>query len=89
MIDVDGALIPNRKDGMPSKKVIDAINKASKIIKVGLATSRPMSLVDGILKMANFSGVSILQGGAQIIDTTSRKILWEKGIPHEDIKKTC
>lgn len=86
MIDVDGTLVPNRKDGMPSKKVIEAINKASKIMKVGLATSRPMFLVDDILKMANFSGVSILQGGAQIIDTTSRKILWEKGIHREDIR---
>ena len=45
MIDVDGTLIPNKRDGMPSERVTRAIAKGSEILHVGIATSRPIFLL--------------------------------------------
>lgn len=73
IVDVDGTLIPNRRDGMPSKRVTEAINKASKLIHVGVATSRCLPVLGHIFDHLNLSGPSIINGGAQIIDVRSKK----------------
>ncbi|MEK7517923.1 MAG: HAD family hydrolase [Patescibacteria group bacterium] len=84
MLDVDGTLIPNKKDGVPSEKVIKAVTKANKILHVGVATSRPYFILNHILDRLNLSGPSIINGGSQIIDTKSQKSLWEKTIENKD-----
>src|ERR1035437_2578122 len=85
--DIDGTLIPNRRDGKPSKKVIEAVNKASQKIHFGVATARPFFLTKPITDNFQLSGPSIIHGGAQIIDLTSGKILKEQKIAAEDILK--
>lgn len=85
--DIDGTLVPNSESGMPSKKVTEAINKASKIIHFGVATARPYFLVKPIIKDLQLSGPSIISSGAQIIDLTSGKILREQKIAGTDILK--
>jgi len=87
IVDVDGTLIPNKRDGMPSKKVTGAIAKASKILYVGVATSRPYFLLAHIVDHLKLSGPSIIVGGAQVIDTTSKKILFEQSLLKEDVLK--
>lgn len=87
ILDVDGTLIPKRHYGIPSKKLIETIRRARKLIHIGLATSRPLSYLTNILDRIEFSGPSIISGGAQIIDFPSQKIIWEKHLEIEDVKK--
>jgi len=84
IVDVDGTLIPNKRDGMPSKKVTDVIAKASKLIRIGVATSRPYYMLAHIVDHLKLSGPSIINGGSQIIDTNSQKSLWGKTIDAQD-----
>ncbi len=87
ILDVDGTLIPNKRSGMPSKKVTASISKASKLIHIGVATGRPYFLLSHIVNHLKLSGPSIILGGAQIIDTTSKKFLLEKPLLIEDVYK--
>lgn len=86
IFDVDGTLILNKEDGIPSKKVAGAIIKAKKILHVGIATSRPHSFLVNIIKPLNLSGPSIINAGARVVDLPSRKILWEQTINAKSIK---
>jgi hydroxymethylpyrimidine pyrophosphatase-like HAD family hydrolase len=85
IVDVDGTLVPNKREGMPSKKVTDSIAKASKILHVGVATSRPYFILTHIVDHLKLSGPSIAVGGAQIIDTTSKKIIFEQQLLIQDV----
>lgn len=85
MLDLDGTTVPNRRDGMPSKKVTDAILKASKVLHVGLASSRPVFLMRDIVDYLNLSGPSIANGGAQVIDFSLKKTYYRQPIESKDI----
>ncbi len=85
--DVDGTLIPNRRDGMPSKKIIEAVNKASDKIFIGIATARSYWQIAHILDVFKFSAPCIITGGAQIIDPKTRKTYVERNISKEDINQ--
>lgn len=85
--DVDGTLVPNKRDGRPSQKVIEAISKAKDVVHVGLATSRPFFLVKDIINMLDLSGPLIISGGTLIYDARSEEILWEKYIDGDTTMK--
>ncbi len=87
MIDVDGTLIPNRADGMPSKKVTKAVGLAAKLLHVGVASSRPLFLLPHIFDHLKLSGPSIINGGAQIVNITSQKIYYRQPLETADIGK--
>ncbi|MDP3987767.1 MAG: HAD-IIB family hydrolase [Candidatus Levybacteria bacterium] len=89
LLDVDGTLIPNKRDGMPSEKVTRAIKEASKLIYVGLATSRPYSMLSHIYNHLDLSGPSIINSGSQIIDIKSRKIYIEHLLPEKEVFQIC
>lgn len=88
-MDVDGTLVLNKRDGMPSQAVKDAVKKASKILHVGVATGRPLFVVEDIARVLELSGPSIVAGGAQIVDMPSQKIMWEQPMKHEDVLEVC
>lgn len=85
--DVDGTLIPNKKEGMPSPRIKEAIKKAKKHLHVGVATSRPLFMLTEIFKYLEFSGPSIINAGSQVIDVKTKKILWEQPILLSDVPK--
>ena len=87
ILDVDGTLIPNKRDGMPSRKVKETINNARKIIHIGIATSRPIPMLSHIFKHLELSGPSIINSGARIIDASSKQVIKEQLLLTEDIKK--
>ena len=87
MIDVDGTLVPNKRDGMPSEKVKNAIEKASKKIHVGIATSRPEFIVNHIFADLNLSGPSIISGGARVIDVKTGKIYYDMPMVKKDVEQ--
>jgi len=85
--DIDGTLIPNSPHAVPSKKVIKTIKKASKIMHIGVATSRPMYHAKRIIKILDLSSPCIVGGGSQIFDPKTGKIIWEKRISTEELKQ--
>jgi 5-amino-6-(5-phospho-D-ribitylamino)uracil phosphatase len=85
--DVDGTLIPNKKDGLPSPAVIDAIIKSKDLIHVGIATSRPLFMLTKLFEKLPLSGPCVVSGGTQIYDATTKKVVWEKRLEVEKMEQ--
>ncbi len=85
MMDLDGTTVPNSTNGLPSLKVAEAIVKAQTKLHVGFITGRPYFHTKEIRGVVRFTGPSIASGGAQIVDTSSDEIMWERFIPSDDI----
>jgi hypothetical protein len=78
MIDVDGTLAISQENTMPSSRVTQAINKAKDKIHIGVATGRPLFLIEDILSHLELSGPSIVNDGGIVIDISTRKIHYER-----------
>lgn len=89
MLDVDGTIIPSKRNGIPSPAVIEALEKANKHLFVGLATSRPQKDLRLILKKIQLSGYSIITGGSQLLDTKTKKVVWEQAMDVQDVQAIC
>ncbi len=89
IFDVDGTLIPNAEDGMPSKKVTIAVKKASKKMYVGIASGRPYFMLSHIVKHLKLSGPIITNNGAKAFDVSTKKVIFEQLIERDDIIETC
>ncbi|MBI4079560.1 MAG: HAD-IIB family hydrolase [Candidatus Levybacteria bacterium] len=85
IVDVDGTLIPYTRNAVPSPKVTEAINRASKILHTGIATSRCYYASQHIIKHLNLSGPSILNGGAQIVDLSTLEHYYQQSLEQTDI----
>jgi hypothetical protein len=87
IFDLDGTAIPNRQDGMPSKRVIDVVKKVKEKIHVSAATGRGISLAGNIIKSLGLTAPCIVSGGTQVIDPVSGKVLWKKDMDKNQIEK--
>lgn len=85
--DVDGTLIPNKKDAQPSTAVIAAVTKAKGLIHIGVATSRPLFMLQNLFAKLPLSGPCVISGGSQIYDATTKKIVWEQRLEVEKIEE--
>jgi hypothetical protein len=91
-LDVDGTIIPYNVSftkALPSKKVTEAIKKASEKLTVCLATGRPYSYLSHVLNHLDLEGYAIINDGAQVIDIATRKVLYEKLMRKKDIIQIC
>lgn len=88
IFDLDGTAIPNRIDGTPSKRVIDAVKKAQqKGIKVSIATGRPLAKVRGIIQALGIESPCIIAAGTQIIDPVTEETLWKQELSLDQVKQ--
>lgn len=87
-IDVDGTLVPNASQNMPSERVTKAITEAKKKIHVGLVTGRPIRYVTHLLDFLDLSGPTIITDGAEVIDSKTRKVLFRKPLLKKDIEES-
>jgi 5-amino-6-(5-phospho-D-ribitylamino)uracil phosphatase len=87
IFDLDGTAIPNRRDGMPSRKVIQAVKKAVKNIHVSAASGRSIVLARPIITMLGLVDPCILSGGTEIMVPQTEKVLWEEFIPGESARQ--
>lgn len=78
ILDLDGTTIPSKADGVASKKVIETVHKAHNKILISVASGRPYYLAKKVLEDLNIDGPCVLDGGSQIMDVKTRKILFEK-----------
>lgn len=86
MLDLDGTTLPNRRDGLPSEKVIKAIAKAQKVINVCIVTARPFYVALPILELLKIASPCVIDGGAQVYDPISQKFLYEQHLEESDAK---
>src|SRR3989344_448451 len=87
ILDLDGTAIPNKKDGMPSKRLINVIKKIKNKVYVSAATGRAITSSRRIIKSLNLNSPCIISGGTQIIDPETEKILWEKDLDELQVEK--
>lgn len=83
--DIDGTLILNNPHATPSKKIISTVKKASKLIHVGVATSRPYHHAERIIDILNLTAPCIVGGGSQIVNPKTKKVVWEKRLKKDQI----
>lgn len=86
--DLDGTIVPNRADGLPSYKVVEAIRKATKRVFVCLATSRPLFMAQKIIDVLPLNGLCILNDATQIYDPTQKKIVETLFLSPESIRES-
>jgi HAD superfamily hydrolase (TIGR01484 family) len=87
MLDLDGTTVPNRRDGLPSQRVKNAISEANKSIHVGVVTGRPFYYAKEIMHSLSLTGPSIVNGGAMVINSTTDTVIWEKLIAENEFSK--
>jgi len=87
IFDLDGTAIPNTPNGMPSKQLIQVINKAQSSLKLCAATGRSITNAAAIIDCLKLVDPCIISGGTQIVHPASREILWEKKIAKTDVTK--
>jgi hypothetical protein len=88
ILDLDGTTIwHNSVKGMPSVKVVEAIEKARKKLFVGIATSRPYFSAKPIIDYLKLTGPCIVNSGAQIIDAPTGRIIKEQRLSYDDAKE--
>src|SRR5579871_3487803 len=85
LIDVDGTLVRNHPDGIPTIRVQQSITKAKKKLAVGIATNRSYDLLAPIFQTVDFSAPCAINGATQIIDPQTKQILWQQKILPQDI----
>jgi len=84
MLDVDGTLVENRQDALPSRRVTEAVEKAKNSIHICIVTGRPLYHMHKIFDHLQLSGIAILNGGTRIIELVSKKVLWERPMNYQD-----
>src|SRR5688572_13677482 len=86
IFDHDGTAIPNRRDGMPSERLVKVIEKIKDKVFICAATGRALNVCQNVLKELGLVSPCIIFGGTQIVDPVSLKILWEKAISKEQVE---
>lgn len=86
--DVDGTLITYNLAALPSRRNIEAIHKAKDLIHIGVATARPYFMMEKLFSVLDLSGPSIIAGGAQVYDTTTKKVVYENSMDRELVEET-
>ncbi len=83
--DVDGTLIINHKDALPSEKTRHAIAQAAKKVSVSIATGRPPQYVENLLVHLAVTGPCILANGAIIYDPVHKQTVREHCLSPDDV----
>ena len=78
VFDLDGTAIPQAFDGMPSKRVIDAVSRAKKYCHVSIATGRPYSYSKDILAALGIEDLCILSGGSCLYSCKTNEYVWKQ-----------
>lgn len=89
ILDLDGTTIPNKFDGLPSRRVIEAVNNAQKYVHVSLATSRCYPIAKHIIQKLSLHGYSILSGGAKIIDLSNKEYIYKQPLLDSAARDVC
>jgi Cof subfamily protein (haloacid dehalogenase superfamily) len=75
LLDLDGTTVDSSGEALPTQAVIDAVSAAQKVLQVAVATGRPLPFAKMVTDTLALKGPSVFNGGAEIIDLPSGKVL--------------
>ncbi len=75
LLDIDGTLTESKQHALPSEVVCNAVSNAQTKLHVAVATGRPFSFAEPVVAALRLRGVSLFNGGAEIVDTVSKEVL--------------
>jgi len=78
LLDIDGTLTESNQHALPSAIVCDAVKRAQEKLQVAVATGRAIYFAEPVTSKLGLKGPSIFNGGAEIIDITSGKVLQKR-----------
>lgn len=87
IFDLDGTAIPNTPGGMPSERLIRAVQNAQNNIKLCAATGRPITNAKAILTALGLKDACVISAGTQIVNPITDEILWEATIEPTDVNQ--
>jgi len=88
MLDIDGTITPYDYKAFPSKKVCEAIVKASEVLTVSLVTGRGYGSVKKIIKHIGLqSGFGAINNGSYVFDIQSSQTLYNQPIDNDSVYK--
>lgn len=86
IFDLDGTAIPNKREGVPSERLVEVVKKLKGKIFISAATGRPITMCRSIFKKLGLTSPCVISGGAQIIDPILGKILWQKPLAKAQVE---
>ena len=88
--DIDGTLTKSALGAIPSENVTLAIKKVvSEGLLFSLASGRPYSMVEYLIKILGKIGPCIVDNGAVIVDSKDGTILWQARFSAVSVNETC
>ena len=75
IMDVDGTCVPSSLAGLPSQKVLAAIQAAQKKIHVSVCTSRPIFIAKNVIRALGISDPCGINDATQIYDPKQEQII--------------
>jgi HAD superfamily hydrolase (TIGR01484 family) len=87
ILDIDGTITDHHEHALPSKIVDDAVKEAQKHLTVAVATGRPLHLARPVYTALGLKGPCVFNGGAEIIDIATEKVLHKQQLSVEMIKE--
>lgn len=85
VFDLDGTAIPNRPDGMPSDRLVQAVAAAKENLHLIAATARPLSIAQPIIQALKLEDPCVICGGTIIIDQDG-KVLYEAQLNRDQLE---
>lgn len=86
IFDLDGTAVELRESALPSKRLVRAVGSAKKLMKVSVATGRPITNCREILRDLDITDPCVISGGSQIINPKTEQVLWEKKLDLNQVK---
>src|SRR5438309_1762530 len=87
IFDLDGTAIDSPEKKLPSDKLANAIDKLKDKYYFCAATGRVWSFAKPVLQGLHLIDPCIISAGTQICDPTTGKILWQKDLDEEFLRK--
>ena len=87
--DIDGTLLPKTPRPIIAVKDRLALQKASKFLKVSIATARPYQKNKPFFDSLSITAPIIVSNGAQIVDSRTGKFLKEYPMEYAVVKNVC
>lgn len=81
IFDLDGTVVPSVLEGMPSPGVVEAVDKVKHKLKLSTASARAVQYCRNIWKALSIEDPCVINGGSQIINPKTEKIIWEQLLP--------
>lgn len=88
MLDIDGTVVPYDYKALPSERVAKAVKDAQQYLSVSLVTGRGYNFVEPIFKKFGMhSGFTVLNNGSQVMDLSTKKLLYDQTIDIRDAEE--